>query len=241
MIARTMHIKRKIYFLLIAILSFVFSASSAFAYERIFINPGTATTTNGSTYWIQFGQGSTNVGGIYVDCEFLGVSEIASATMMMWSTSGNPNVKLLELMSGKQSSQVTLSTASNHASFVFSPPIWCDGRYAILMRNAGSVSNIFAGMSGNVNASHIPGVHAWGYGPFFSNASYLSRAPAIIIEGTFSTSTGGGGCEDCLQANQIIVEDSLNLIAGTGIVVLALLFLVLGVYFSIWLVRTFWR
>jgi len=163
---------------------------SVFAYENVFTNFGTATTTNGSSYWLRFDNASTISGTIEIDCDRLGISEIASTTVHMWSASGAPMVQLADANSGAISSQnYSVTTTGKPISFAWSPAIWCQGKTVRLIRYNSATAHIYAGLDGNVNDVISAGVWTSCIGACFSTTEYKSRIPAIVLYGSFATST----------------------------------------------------
>jgi len=234
-----------VYVFFIGIVFFILAfADKAFAYERVLFNegPGYATSTLGASAWMK--SGATTLNGFYfIDCDALNIAEIASTTVSLYvDTSTRTGFNIQDLASGRLSdNSYTITTTATDFSYTFTPPLWCDGSFVLLGGEEYATRPVNWSVKGATNVDHVP--HAWcsGTGSACSTAERRGQDIAIIAVGSFSTSTGGGGCEDCLQANQIIVEDALNLIGGGVLVGVSFLFLISGIIGTIWIIRRFWR
>jgi len=222
----------------------LFLAEQAFAYERVLWNEGIgySTTTGQNMVW-----SNTNTGIYWIDCNALGISEIASTTVSLYTSSGtNNDFWLVDLQSGRKSdAKYNISTTPKDFSYTFTPPIWCDDTTVQLMGYSSITTAVNFGSKGADDVDAVP--HAWCYDSSGTGCNSMGAVRgmdiAIIAVGSFSTSTGGGGgeCADCLTGNQEIMEDSLNVIAGGTLVFVTFLFLIVGVIFTIWVLHRFWR
>jgi len=229
----------------VLILVSVLGFKEAFAYERVLFNEGVgyATTTGQNMVWTK---SAGNVGVYVIDCDALGIAEIASTTVHLYAaSSANTQFYIYDLQSGQKSDNSFNQTSTGaDRSFTFTPPVWCEGSKFLLTGWSTLTQQINFGSKGADNVDQVP--HAYcmsmtGVG-CYAMGEVLGADIAIIAVGSYSTSSGGGGeCADCLIANQEIVEDSLNVIAGGTLVLITFVFLIVGVIFTIWVLHRFWR
>lgn len=176
---------------------------SASAYERVYLNPVTTgygtTTSTGSGYYTAFGNAASTQ-AVEIDCRKLGISEIASTTFKVWNGSGTYKIKLTDLVSGRLSQTLgeNITTTAADRSFVFNPPIWCDGGHVVLARHGYVTSVVYFGMDPNTDstASDVNAGGAWTFslsGQSSPLGALVNKTPMMWVEGSYSTSTGGGG------------------------------------------------
>jgi len=229
----------------------LFLAEQAFAYDRVLFNAGTGYATSSAGTVEKMTSGNTNVNGIYViDCEKLGIAEIASTTVSLYvDTSTRTGFNIMDGASGRLSdNSYTIDATARDYSFTFTPPLWCKDSRLLLMGEAyvtRAVNWSVKGATGASSADAIPYAYCVGNGTGCTTSTINGQDIAIIAEGTWATSTPstGGGT----TTNNYYLEvssstpDGLNLIGGVSLVGLSLLFFLAGVISIVWLVRTFWR
>jgi len=209
-------------------------SSTAFAYTRVLLNasdPNNATSTQADGVWAQWGSTSQNF-AIVIDCKYLGVSEIASTTLWLGSTTGSPVMALWEDVTNAKSNSNTITTTYKAHSFVFTPPIWCEGTNAILHRGTYATAPVVIGFPLGPSRQEGKGLYIRSKGGTqrtkLQTASKKDFRPAMWIDGSYSTSTGGGSATynnstttvnvDFDETNTILLTFGLlATLAGSGI------------------------
>jgi len=119
----------KKYFALLGLV-FVFGVSplSATAYERVLFNEGVGYATSSAGSVGKMVSGATTLNGWYeINCEALGISEIASTTVSLYVDSSTRSAfNLMNLETGQLSdNSYTITTTATAFSYTFTPPMWC--------------------------------------------------------------------------------------------------------------------
>jgi len=194
-IVRTMR-KTILKLLLLAIAIFAYMPMSASAYERVLFNAGVgyATSSFGDSNWMV--SGATTLNGMYfIDCRALGIAEIASTTVSLYTDSSTrSSFNLFDSQSGRLSDNAyTITNTATAYSYTFTPPLWCEGGSVLLGGEQYATRPVRWSFKGDASVDQVP--HAWcqGAGSSCSLSEKLGQDIAIIAEGSFSTSTGGGG------------------------------------------------
>jgi len=192
---------KKIGGLLIAILGFVFSWNVAYAYERVLFNQGIGYATSSAGNVNKMTSGATTLNGLYeINCEALGISEIASTTVSLYvDISTRSAFNLMNWETGQLSdNSYTITTTAAPFSYTFTPPIWCDDTTVHLMGYSSISTAVNFGSKGADDVDAVP--HAWCYDSSGTGCSSMGNVRgmdiAIIAVGSYSTSSVGSGGGD---------------------------------------------
>jgi len=172
-------------------------AQHAFAYERVVFNADTtyATSTFGDTKWIASGD-TTVIGGYHIDCKAMGIAEIASTTLSLYTDTSTAAFRLVDLQSGRRSVEsYTITNTASPYSFTFSPTIWCKDSTVEFVRSEYATRVVRWSHKGGTGIGADPIPHAWciGMGSSCSFGGLEGFDPAIIAYGTYATATESGG------------------------------------------------
>jgi len=172
---------------------------SASAYVDVFTHfapTGYATSTFGASEWVSWGN-TTTWADVVIDCEKLGISEVASTTFTMYTSTGasSPTVWVTDRMSGRVSdNSLVITGTARDRSWSFTPPIWCEGTQVMLTRATYVTVPVLLSVGGNsTEVQSKSGVYVIGNGASASLGAYQWKIPVMWVVGSFSTSTGGGG------------------------------------------------
>jgi len=175
----------------------LFSCSTAFGYERVLFNAGTGYATSTAGTVEKMTSGNTNVNGIYfIDCEKLGIAEIASTTVSLYvDTSTRTGFNIMDGASGRLSdNSYTIDATARDYSFTFTPPLWCKDSRLLLMGEAyvtRAVNWSVKGATGASSVDAIPYAYCVGNSTGCTTSTINGQDIAIIAEGSFATSSSG--------------------------------------------------
>jgi len=181
------------------------------AYERVFWNEGTgyATSTGQNMVW-----SNTNTGIYWIDCNALGISEVASTTVSLYTSSGtNNDFWLVDLQSGRKSdAKYNISSSLTDYSYTFTPPIWCKDSTLQLMGYSSISTAVNFGSKGADNVDAVP--HAWCYDSSGTGCNSMGNVwgmdIAIIGVGSYATSSESGGAGTTTNNYYLSVSTTTN-------------------------------
>jgi len=201
--------------------------TSSFAYDRVLFNAGTgyATSTFGDTQWMNSSNSSNGQGAYKIDCARLGIAEVASTTVSLYTDTGTAVFKLYELISGRVSAEsYTVTNTATPYSFTFSPPLWCSGGELILAREKYVTRGVRWSYKGDPAVEQVVGAYAFALnGNGVNLEDKVGRDIAIIAMGTWATSSAPSGGSGTTTYVSVDTDNLNSILVSFG----ALFFLIL--------------
>jgi len=209
---------------------------NVFAYERVLFNQGVGYATSSAGSVGKMISGATVANGWYeINCEALGISEIASTTVSLYvDASTRSAFNLMNWETGQLSdNSYTITTTATSYSYTFTPPIWCgegSGGRVLLGGEEYATRPVNWSYKGASNVDQVPHAYCSGFGSGCTFSELRGADIAIIAEGSKATSTPTGGGVSTTTYNFYFSTSTLETTTGSTTIFVPLALLALFLF-----------